>query len=113
MVEYQYICSMEIRLLTFDGCPSAKPAQELIEAVVTEFGIEARIIHIRATSQTDAEKYHFLGSPTIQVNGKDIERSRRSDKALFGCRIYTSNATQTGVPPREMLVQAISEADNN
>ena len=101
---------INVRLLSFEGCPNALPAQELIEAVIHDLGIEASVIHTRVNSEEDADKYQFLGSPTIQVDGKDIEKSRRSEKSLFGCRIYKSADLQTGVPPRQMLEAAIREA---
>ena len=57
----------------------------------------------------DARRLHFLGSPSIRVNGVDIEpgSDARRDYAL-ACRMYGSS----GLPPREFLATALgSEFD--
>lgn len=57
-----------------------------------------------------AEKLRFLGSPTVQIDGRDIEVKRRSNAASFSCRIYKTPAGTSAVPVKEMIVDAILEA---
>ncbi|MFQ5944919.1 MAG: hypothetical protein ACE5NC_01540, partial [Anaerolineae bacterium] len=60
-----------------------------------------------------AETLRFLGSPTIRINGLDIEESRRgaeSHEVGLGCRVYRENGTLRGSPPREMIQQAVRKA---
>ena len=103
---------MTIQLLFFDGCPNSEPAFILIESVLGELGVNAEIERIAVGSEREATEYRFLGSPTIQVNGQDIEPSRRSDDPAYGCRLYVSTGRQEGIPPREMLRTAIRKAMN-
>ncbi|MPM23133.1 hypothetical protein SDC9_69597 [bioreactor metagenome] len=63
-----------------------------------------------------AEKYQFLSSPTIRVNGKDIcqsvaENSCGCCSEISGtdvdCRVFEYNGETYEVPPKEMLAETI------
>ena len=55
-----------------------------------------------------AERARFLGSPTVRVDGKDIDPGAgdRSDYGLK-CRLYRSGEETSGLPPEEWIVEAI------
>jgi len=101
---------MEIKVLSFDGCPNAQPAAELVRSVVDERGIPARITEISVENAEEAAQYHFLGSPTIQVDGRDIEASRQNDEPSFSCRVYAENDGNNGVPARALMEAALTES---
>lgn len=97
---------MRIELLYFDGCPHREHALDLVHTVVDELGIRAELHEIEITSVDDVDRHGFLGSPTVRVNGVDIEFARREDKDFaFSCRRYGGS----GVPPRELLLRALNE----
>jgi len=100
---------MVIRILTFEGCPSCNAAKELVEQTVTELRLQAKIEGIHVNSEGEARMFHFLGSPTIQVDGEDIEVGRRHDKAWYSCRVYRTAHGVVGVPPKHLLVDAIKK----
>ncbi len=64
---------------------------------------------VEIKSEEDARRYHFLGSPSVQVNGLDIEKERRNDPPVFGCRMYKTEEGYSGVFPRERLEAALNE----
>ena len=70
-----------VEVLTFEGCPHAEPALELARRVVAESGIDATVRESTCPTPATAAAQRFLGSPTIRVNGRDIEpgveRARR------------------------------------
>jgi hypothetical protein len=102
---------MKIHFLYFKGCPNAEPALKLLKQVCCEEkGLDGKIEVTEVRSEEETKRYNFLGSPTIQINDLDIERDRRNDPPVFGCRVYKSRAGSTGVPPREMIVEALEEA---
>lgn len=102
---------MNIRFLYFKGCPNAEPTLNILKEVCQEEkGLNEKIEVTEVRSEEEAKKHHFLGSPTIQINGLDIERERRNDPPVFGCRVYKSNVGSAGVPPKEMIVEALEEA---
>jgi glutaredoxin len=101
---------MVIRILTFEGCPSCEATRRLVEETVNALHLHAEIDSIRIDGEDEARRQGFLGSPTIQVDGRDIEVSRRGGKAAFACRLYRTQNGVDGVPPRSLLVAAIREA---
>jgi len=51
-----------------------------------------------------------VGSPTIQINGRDVEKTRSADPPLFGCRVYADEGRLSGLPPRAMIIEALRHA---
>ncbi|HHV75078.1 MULTISPECIES: DF family (seleno)protein [Thermoanaerobacterium] len=101
---------MEISFLYFEGCPNSDSALKLLKEVLSEKNIKDDVDIIKIESQEDAYRYNFLGSPSIHINGEDIEKERRNDEPLYGCRVYKVNGRNSGVPPKEMISKAIDEA---
>ncbi len=101
---------MDIAILTFNACPNREPTQRLLEHTLAELGLNVPVRVVDINDVEQAEQHHFLGSPTIQINGRDIEVGRRSDEASFSCRVYKTPNKSSGIPPKDMLVQAIYEA---
>jgi len=52
----------------------------------------------------------FLGSPSIRVNGRDIEPGSEDDPPFFGCRTYNVQEKRVGVPPEEWPADALRSA---
>lgn len=86
-------------------------AEALLREVLEEMGIGAEIEKINITDEAEARKHGFLGSPTIRVNGLDVEKSARGrDDAGMRCRVYITDEGVLDHPPRGMLRAAIREA---
>jgi hypothetical protein len=100
-------CSrIEIDILYFEDCPNHVPTMDRINAVVREEGCDARVREVLVPDVETARRVGFLGSPTIRVNGIDIEPDAVDTKD-FGlmCRRYVG-----GVPSRELIRSAIRSA---
>ena len=98
---------MNIQVLYFEGCPNHEPTVALVREVVAGLDLSAQVQEIEVTTQTDAERLRFLGSPTVQVNGVDMEPSARErTNYALSCRMYNGS----GIPPRELLVAALTSA---
>ncbi len=98
-----------ITLLYFASCPNHEQTLELINQVLKEKKIQAQV-QVIEVKEDEIEKYHFLGSPTVQVNGQDIEVSRRDATPVFSCRFYQTDKGLSGVPPKKLIADAIDEA---
>jgi len=98
---------IKIEVLFFDGCPNHEPTVRLAREVVSALGMPAEIHEVVVETVEDAEERRFLGSPSVRVNGRDIEPGA-DDRAGFAmsCRMYGS----AGVPPREWMVAALEGA---
>jgi Domain of unknown function (DUF2703) len=97
---------MKIEILYLSGCPNHQQALERVQKVLASEGMEAELREILVNSQEQAAQLDFPGSPTIRVNGEDIEQSKDSHVGLT-CRLYTN---QSGVPSEESLRTAVLRA---
>lgn len=96
---------MKIQLLYFDDCPNYESTRELVEEAVDDLDIDAELELIRIDSPDSAVANRFLGSPTVKVDGVDIDpAARRRDDFGFSCRTYGAS----GIPPRDMIVNALT-----
>jgi hypothetical protein len=69
---------VEVKVLFSEGCDNTPPTIDLIKQTALESGIEIDLKIIPVESQEQALHWKFLGSPTVQVNGFDIDPSARS-----------------------------------
>lgn len=97
-----------VEVLTFDGCPHAEPALELVMRVLDESGVAADVRRVDVTDAASAEAHRFLGSPTIRVNGRDIEPGAdERDQYVLSCRIYPTERGLQGQPDESWLRDAL------
>jgi len=97
---------MKIEVLYFKDCPNYGPAMDRLRAVLREEEIGAEVSEIEVPGAEAAKELRFIGSPTIRVNGLDIDAGSRSvQETAFACRRYPG-----GLPPEEMIRAALREA---
>jgi hypothetical protein len=65
--------STKIELLLSPGCAAVEAASKLVEEVLSELGLKADVSEIMVNTLEQARALKFLGSPSIRVNGIDIE----------------------------------------
>ena len=100
-----------VEVLSFEGCPHAEPALELAKRVIAESGIGATVRRVDVPDAEVAAAERFLGSPTIRVNGRDIEPGvAERDQYVLSCRIYRTDSGLTGEPDEQWLREALSAA---
>lgn len=100
-----------VELLYFDGCPNYKTTLRDLEEIVKQEGLDAGITLVRVESEEEAKRLRFPGSPTVRVNGVDIEPVAREPEDFgLGCRIYRVQGRILGSPSREMLRRALRVA---
>ncbi|HUZ16984.1 MAG TPA: DUF2703 domain-containing protein [Spirochaetia bacterium] len=102
---------IDVTVYFTEGCPNAEPTVELVRRTLMRTDAEALVHTIQVDDINQAERFHFLGSPSVQINGRDIETARRKDAPFFGCRLYWSNGTMTGSPTAQMILDGIAEYD--
>lgn len=83
---------------------------ERVDQLIRELGIVADVMEVAVPDAASAAAVRFLGSPTIHVNGIDVEPAARNAK-LFGlaCRFYSSGPVRQGVPPLRLIREALFE----
>jgi hypothetical protein len=103
---------MKVELLYFDFCPGYQVLPPKLRELLVEQGIHAELNLHRVESVEMAESEHFLGSPTVRVDGEDIEpgAGAREDFGLK-CRLYRSKEGSSGLPPERWITSALQRAD--
>jgi hypothetical protein len=97
---------VKVEVLYFEGCPNHPPAVERVRSVLREEGLPEEVLEIDVKAAEAGKTTGFLGSPTILVNGKDIDPAVRTfQPAGFSCRTYVG-----GLPSEEMIRAALREA---
>lgn len=99
---------MTVELLYFDGCPNHEALLPRLRALLADGDIAADIALREISDHETAQRERFLGSPTIRVNGRDVEpdAERRTDYGMK-CRLYRTAAGVSGQPPDEWLRAAL------
>ena len=96
-----------IEFLYFSGCPNHEPTVALVRAVIDELGLDAEVREVPVETTESAEVLRFVGSPSVRVNGRDIEpAAREQTEFALSCRMYGD----AGVPPKELLLEAVKKA---
>jgi hypothetical protein len=93
---------MRVEFLYFSSCPSHKQALANLKAALRETHMNADIVLINVDSPEKAEKVGFQGSPSIRINGKDLEG--RDGDPNYSCRLYRDNGKSTPVPSKEFIM---------
>ena len=97
-----------VEILYFDGCPNHEPALASVERLSRELGIEPELRLVNVPDQQAAQRLGFLGSPTIRVDGVDVDpdTAERDDYAL-SCRIFRTEAGVSGQPDERWVREAL------
>ncbi len=101
---------MEIELLYFDHCATWQTTLADLKQALSQVGREEQVRLVKVESQQEAERLRFLGSPTVRVNGKDVELGIPSDGFGMECRLYWVEGRPTGSPPLQWIEDAIAAA---
>ena len=101
-----------IEVLTYPGCPNRDAAIALAARVREQLGSAAEVRVIDIADQSAAEQVRFLGSPTIRVDGRDIEPGAESrQEYVHACRLYRVGHSLRGLPDEDWLRQALRTAE--
>jgi len=79
---------VKIELLWWRGCPSTDEALALLREEVRAAGLDPASIEVRELStDAEAERERFVGSPTIRIDGRDV-MPPGSEPVGLTCRVY-------------------------
>jgi hypothetical protein len=100
-----------IEVLYFDGCPNHEQLVDRVRELAAEHGVRAAIEPVRIASDEQAQVQRFLGSPSLRVDGSDVEpgADERSDYGLK-CRLYRGASRLTGSPDDAWIRAALARA---
>ena len=99
---------VKVEILYFVDCPNYRAARALVERVAAEKGLFPHLTLVEVSSPEDAVRLRFLGSPTIRVDGLDVEPDANDREGFtLACRVYRSTSGLSGLPDEEWIRDAL------
>jgi hypothetical protein len=99
---------LTIDVLYYEDCPHYQEAAQALKAVLEEENVEAKVNMVKVSKGGEAEAFGFIGSPTILVNGADVEPGMDYTSPFQGhCRVYLYKGDMFEIPPKEMIREAL------
>ncbi|GHO96210.1 hypothetical protein KSF_062580 [Reticulibacter mediterranei] len=104
-----------IEFFYWEECPSHERALAILREVMAEEGITAPVDVIEVKTEDEAQRYHFYGSPTIHINGRDIVLPLEdAGEPSLTCRAYRrADGRISPQPPRERIIAALRAASHS
>jgi hypothetical protein len=101
---------IKVEILYFEGCPNYSLAVERVREVLRE-EVSAIVSELNVSDVETAKQLGFLGSPSIRVNGSDVEPGARLCREYgIACRTYVTGDRREGAPSVETIRHAVLDA---
>jgi hypothetical protein len=109
---------VRIEILAREDCDSRGMAIAVVERVVVEVGVPVQIRVVEMNTESEAFEQRVLGSPTVRVEGRDVDPAANGDTAFtFADRVYRTDRGLAGWPDerwiREALLLAVAQSTSN
>ena len=109
---------VRMEILARKDCPSRGMAIVVVEKVVAETGVPALIEVVDMTSEAHAQEYLLPGSPTVRVDGRDVDRHQDGRiEFTIDDRVYRTDRGLAGWPDerwvRDALLLAVAQTTSN
>lgn len=97
-----------VEFLWSDGCPNREATRRLLVEVVEGVAPGTPVIEIDASDPSIAAVHRFPGSPTVRVDGRDVEPGH-VDPGDYSprCRLFRTPEGLAGIPPRSWIEEAL------
>ncbi len=100
-----------IEVLYVRDCPHYRETLALVDRVRGELGIEAELRTTLIVDQAAAKQARFAGSPTVRVDGRDVEPGSEPPSVIsVGCRLYRLEHRLAGQPAEQWVRDALVAA---
>jgi hypothetical protein len=109
----------DVELLWWEGCPSTARARGVLRDALDELGLNG--VPVRETeirTDDDARADGFVGSPTILIDGEDIDPPGPDEPTGLSCRVYRRRDGRVSPTPdpddvRDALRRALVREEMN
>jgi hypothetical protein len=110
--------SVRIEILARGDCPNRGMAITVVERLIDEMGVPAEIKVIDVSSPAQAAKRRLFGSPTVRVDGHDVDPGPNPhDEWTTDDRVYRTERGLIGWPEpqwvRDAVLRALAETTSN
>lgn len=102
---------MKVEVFYFSGCPNHQPTVDRVRRVLEDEQIPAQVVEVEVGDETTARAVRFLGSPTVRINGVDVEPGVQEVNGGLCCRTYLENGKRSGMPSENLIRRALIVVD--
>jgi hypothetical protein len=96
-----------IELLFTEECPHREETRRLITEILEEEHLDIPLFEVCVRTAEEAARHRFIGSPSVRVNGEDIEHRHKDVPYTLACRLYRHEDRFSGVPPKALIRAAV------
>jgi hypothetical protein len=108
LLEDRQVPGLVVEVLHVEHCPNFPAALALVERVVADLGVDAEIRTTMIGDQAAAERARFVGSPTVRVNGHDVDPDGELNaEYTTECRLYWHEHHLAGWPQERAIREAL------
>jgi hypothetical protein len=106
--------SPRIEFLWWEGCPSHERALAELRAAMSDAGFDPERVEVRHIgSEEEAAANGFVGSPTVRIDGRDLQPPPEDEPLGLTCRVYRLRDGRVSPTPdpadlRDALMSAAS-----
>ena len=106
---------MEVSLVVSERCAPHDEVRALLKEALDEAGLgDVEVAETEIRTDEEALPVNCIGSPTIRVNGLDVEYlEREPDERSAGQRYFNSPAGWKKLPDKGLILRAIEQAKAN
>ncbi len=68
---------VKVHVLHSEACLRTPPTIERVKKMAQNMGVSIELTEVEVNTFDEIMEYEFIGSPTVRINGKDIDASSR------------------------------------
>jgi len=98
---------VKVEFLFWRECPSHEVCLERLKKVLDSMNLEYNLEIIEVKTEEEAERLKFPGSPTIRINGVDIQPESSNGPYGLSCRAYIIEGRILPLPTERYIEESI------
>jgi hypothetical protein len=96
---------MQVQFLYWEDCPSHPDALARLREALALEGLPVEVEIIRIETEQDARRHGFPGSPTIRINGADLQPEGAQGGVMLTCRTYRTETGRLSPLPTAIMIR--------
>ncbi len=102
---------MKVEVYVSPSCSHREQAGAIVSEALTDAGQSVPVETISVGDYEEAKSRRMFGSPTIRVDGMDVEYGEREpEEFTTGCRFYNTPDGWKPLPRKELVQRGIESA---
>jgi hypothetical protein len=110
--ETRQMGAVSVELLYVEDCIGCDELRPRLTELIARSGIDAHVLERCVHTSQQARELRFTGSPTVRVDGRDVEITPRATVTEYAlaCRLYGTPDGVRRIPPDAWIERALRDA---